>query len=342
LKDKIEPDKETWYIKDILNPVGGNKIFLKTHRFKDNFFGPEAQANFQVLQSWANEGDDGKSVFVTHVNVQEMEKEAVYAFVVDKIHERIIIAFRGTDPNIFAGTGFMDNIRTDTKFIKVGEELPESLKGKVNNVGDDKIWLHRGFYDYLNNETKDKTDTKGTKLRDQIMTYLKEDIKEHPGFTVCTTGHSLGAALSTLEAYYLAIDDEIPSPVVNVNFESPRVGNSDFLNTCRYLEGHNKLQICRYVNDNDLITTVPWLGYDHVGFEVRMPKKDKIEVMYPRTNLSFFERMRLGWRNSIVANIDLSYDHSDYFERMKTHEKALTELGTLTDMYKNKELTGPL
>merc|ERR1712113_887386 len=116
-------------------------------------------------------------------NVKEMEKEAVYAFVVDKIHERIIVAFRGTDPNIFAGTGFIDNIRTDTKFIKVGEELPESLKGKVKDVDDNKIWLHRGFYDYLNNETRDKTDSKGTRLRDQIMTYLKEDIKEYPGFT---------------------------------------------------------------------------------------------------------------------------------------------------------------
>jgi pimeloyl-ACP methyl ester carboxylesterase len=89
---------------------------------------------------------------------------------------------------------------------------------------------------------------------DLIWADLDQWLQAHPG-RLLFTGHSLGAALGTLAA-------SLTKPAKLVTFGSPRVGDSDFVNT---LSGFD---ISRYVDCCDIVTRLPpafvHLGYVHV------------------------------------------------------------------------------
>jgi len=73
-------------------------------------------------------------------------------------------------------------------------------------------------------------------------------------FRILFTGHSLGAALATLQA-------SVRKPHSLYTFGSPRVGDSQFINILNGLPGR------RYVDCCDIVTRVPpeTLGFVHVG-----------------------------------------------------------------------------
>jgi hypothetical protein len=120
------------------------------------------------------------------------------------------------------------------------------------------------------------------------------------------TGHPLGAALSSLVAFYLACEDDIPKPVTCLNFASPRIGDSGFRDAVRWLEPRkmlrmlrgvvyvsvsrrafstsspfhvtrlcNHLPFCLCSNEGDSsISTFPITNYYHVGMQIRLYKTD--------------------------------------------------------------------
>lgn len=77
------------------------------------------------------------------------------------------------------------------------------------------------------------------------------------------TGHSLGAALSTLATAKLRLEKDEP---VNglYTFGQPRIGDRDFAQRFDQDFGN---QSFRYVNNNDIVTRVPFrsMKYSHVG-----------------------------------------------------------------------------
>lgn len=162
----------------------------------------------------------------------------VYGITKDDVNKRIALVFRGTDNNLAALTNWTTNARA----YKVKSEVPDLIKDVVND-----LWIHGGFHAYVFDETKDETDAPGFRKFDEIMQDLLPLVKANPGYKVYTTGHSLGAALSTLIAFYLACDPEMPKPVTNLCFASPRVGNNDFLDASRWLEEKGYLRNCRVV-----------------------------------------------------------------------------------------------
>merc|ERR1712038_475 len=146
-------------------------------------------------------------------------------------------------------------------------------------------------------------------------------VAKNPGFKVYVTGHSLGAALSTLAAFYLSCDPDIPKPVSNINFASPRVGSESFLKATQLLEQKAQLRILRSMNENDTITVVPSIGFHHVGFQVTAFKKywfrraHDPEIHYPNPKDGFWSALKWDISNSMLASFSLGYDHSDYLER---------------------------
>lgn len=73
---------------------------------------------------------------------------------------------------------------------------------------------------------------------------------------IICTGHSLGAAIATVAAKELEADELY-------TFGSPRVGNKTYV---EYLHNSNVTPY-RYVNNNDIITALPFafMGYHHFG-----------------------------------------------------------------------------
>ena len=76
------------------------------------------------------------------------------------------------------------------------------------------------------------------------------------------TGHSLGGAMATICGGRCKLSHINTLPEEIHTFGSPRVGNKRYIN-------HAKLQIYRWVNNNDIVTRVPppWFGYRHTGTE---------------------------------------------------------------------------
>jgi len=135
----------------------------------------------------------------------------------------------------------LEDIVSDLRFIKTDGPFGE---------------VHRGF--------KFALDTVWPEVEAKIKS-LKD------GKRLFITGHSLGAALATLAAATLSHLD------INVDaiytFGQPKVGNKDFAKEYDKKVGKKHY---RFVNNNDIVTRVPKVGYDHVGRFIYISTKGEL------------------------------------------------------------------
>jgi triacylglycerol lipase len=84
--------------------------------------------------------------------------------------------------------------------------------------------------------------------------------------SVVVLGHSLGGALAVLCAVDLQFQAIDTRSVACLTWGQPRVGNR------AWAESTNGRLGCyiRYVNRRDPVPGIPWVGYEHAGFEVRL------------------------------------------------------------------------
>ena len=95
---------------------------------------------------------------------------------------------------------------------------------------------------------------------DNIWTVLQEKLSKHGKTrTIWCTGHSLGAAMSTLLAYRLQRTETMPNPQALYTFGSPRVGDKTYI---RAIEASGLLHY-RFVNNTDIVCRVPVWPYKH-------------------------------------------------------------------------------
>ena len=198
---------------------------------------------------------------------------------------------------------------------------------------------------YIFGTTASEDDAADKRKYDEIMEDMKPLLADNPDYKIYVTGHSLGAALSTIVAFYLACEDDaiIPKPVTCINFASPRVGDYYYLQASTALESLGKLRFLRVVNDHDSIAMVPIFNYYHAGFQIRLSKdsaaKEEPEVTYPKLVDSYSNRWARTWGNSVFASFNLSYDHGDYRERVEQNKEALEKM-ELNTLYGDEALTG--
>ncbi|KAI9248233.1 Alpha/Beta hydrolase protein [Phascolomyces articulosus] len=110
----------------------------------------------------------------------------------------------------------------------------------------------------------------------QILPAVQEQIMKYPGYTVATTGHSLGGALATLhglDLHELGFDASIYS------YASPRMGNIGF---AKY-SSESGAPYHRITSRRDLYVDCPiqlvnYLGYSHAGEESWIQENDEILV----------------------------------------------------------------
>jgi len=84
------------------------------------------------------------------------------------------------------------------------------------------------FVDYIFGKTKAEGDGDKRKY-DQILEDIMPLLEANPDHKLYVTGHSLGAALSTVVSFFLSCEESIQKPVMCINFASPRVGDAAFL-----------------------------------------------------------------------------------------------------------------
>ena len=112
----------------------------------------------------------------------------------------------------------------------------------------------------------------------------------------------------------------------------------------QHLEKTKQVRVLRAVNDNDLVTVVPSVGYEHVGFQVTLYEKGWFRqreptIHYPNTNASSWQKLKVSYRNSFFNNLNIGYDHYAYRKRVN-EGKTVIEKENLNDLYADPEIVG--
>jgi len=151
------------------------------------------------------------------------------------------------------GTSTLKDFYTDINITKSDEN--SDIKGKV----------HSGFYNLLFEKCFAIKEKSRCAL---IVDVIKQELKGNDKLIL--TGHSLGAALSTILLAH--IEGIIGNTIELINFGSPRVGDSEF---CKSI----KSSITRVVNDDDIVTKLPLpFGFRHVGDSYVIGKRGKCQI----------------------------------------------------------------
>lgn len=160
----------------------------------------------------------------------------------------VVVAHQGTDPHQLL------SIANDIKFKQVGANttlFPQAGSG---------VKLHSGFQ-----ETQGRT-------ADLVLSTVQSSLQSNGFKTVLVTGHSLGAAVASLDAAMLRM--ALPSDVdVNaVVFGLPRVGNSDWADLVNQLMP----EFAHITNQHDPVPDVPphALAFEHPEGELHITKVD--------------------------------------------------------------------
>ncbi|EPQ26550.1 uncharacterized protein PFL1_05872 [Pseudozyma flocculosa PF-1] len=152
----------------------------------------------------------------------------------------IVVSHQGTNTKSFA------SILNDVDFFL------DPTDSRLSFLGSD-VKIHGGFQDTW----------KAT--ADQVLAQVKAARTKYPNAGVFTTGHSLGAAISLLDALYLK--NKLPGvSVTSATFGLPRTGNPEFANAVDgYLPGFVHIN-----NGRDPVPRLPGggLGFQQVSGEI--------------------------------------------------------------------------
>jgi hypothetical protein len=132
---------------------------------------------------------------------------------------------------------------------------------------DDGKKVHLGFWKTLMKEN----------LYEKLKKELKENIEEHTDYGVYISGHSLGGGLATLFGYLFGLENE--KKLTIISFASPRVGNQEWSNKFNTM---NNIRHYRVVNEKDVVTAMPYVGFYHCGNEIKINARNDLGfVTYP-------------------------------------------------------------
>ena len=185
---------------------------------------------------------DFKSLGLKLVKWIEDKKSDTQGFVATK-DKSIYIVWRGSSSKKdFQNDASIDKV----PFIEQGEKVHIGFKSSWEAVKDETY------------EALDKA----------LKTLGGEDNIDN--IIVC--GHSLGAAVTTLFAYSIYTIYK-SNKIISCTIGSPRVGNKVFKTNF----DKSPIESLRIVNNLDVVTRTPNIGYHHVNTELRIDEEGKIK-----------------------------------------------------------------
>ena len=167
--------------------------------------------------------------------IDDINTDIQCAIISSEKNKKLYIVFRGTD-------SFTDCFY-DSLFCKTFLELENNI-----NIG-----IHTGFYKQFKCIYYD--------IINIIIEYIEKD------YDIYITGHSLAHALSVLLSYFIA--DLTTKNIKIITFGGPKIGNFEW--KINY-ELKKNLLLYRITNEADIITTIPYFNYYHVGFHIHLTK----------------------------------------------------------------------
>jgi len=163
-----------------------------------------------------------------------------------------------------------DKEKKHLKFIFKGSSdnihLKYNIKIKLKNINflnNNKIKIHTGFYQQI---------FQG-KLYQKIIEYLNDMNLDNYMFFY--SGHSLGGVMATLFGYFMSYLYH-KNKIIITSFGGSKIGNNFFKES---FENKKNIICYRFINDNDFITQLPIINYEHVGIEIKLKSNNNINLL---------------------------------------------------------------
>ncbi|KAK7252098.1 hypothetical protein RIF29_35820 [Crotalaria pallida] len=170
----------------------------------------------------------------------------------------IVVAWRGT----IKGSEWVQDLQFDL------DPAPEIFGD------DDAPQIHHGFYSVYTSNNPGSQFT-NTSARSQVLDEIRRLVEQYKNedISISVTGHSLGAALATINAVDIVAkgvnitkdNPQKPCPVTAFAYASPRVGNSNFQ---KIFSGYKDLRLLRIRNELDIVPVSLLIAYYDVGQEL--------------------------------------------------------------------------
>ncbi|XP_047318136.1 phospholipase A1-IIgamma-like [Impatiens glandulifera] len=227
-----------------------------------------------LLKSLSREDKNFESNWIGYVAVATDEGA------VEMGRRDIVVAWRGTIESMeWINDVQFGLIEATPIFKKEGDG--DDTKEEIPNV-------HEGFYS-LYTSTDPMSKYNKTSVRDQVLEEITRLVNtyENEELSITVTGHSLGAAITTLNAIDIARNAAQNHRVTAFPFACPRVGDSSLNSVASNL--HN-LHILRIENIPDVVPDHPikLVGYDLVGKVLKIDSQKSPYLKNDQPGLIFF------------------------------------------------------
>jgi len=283
------------------------------------------------IQEKENADKSSDAYFLETFSSIDEATQCVYGVLKDDENKRIIVVFRGSTD--LSTRDWQTNFSAQLTGMTTPKLMVDRLEGRLK----ERVHVHRGFYNYIFNNKR----AKGDQRYDMILNDIKPIVEK--GYKIYVTGHSLGAALSSLLAFKLAGSDKawIPKPITCISYASPFVGASGFRTAFTQLEKMGLIRYLRVTNNYDTIPTLPPFSLGlrkrflkHVGINLRLSKKSFI-LAHPNTS-GFVNALR----NSMLKPFwsVLKYHGLETHEKRMDIQKETLQKMHLNDLYADEKL----